>query len=128
MKHHADKKRSEKEFQVNDMVYLKLQPYIQSSIAQRGNHKLSYRFFGPYRIMQRVGTVAYRLDLPPDAKIHPVVHVSQLKQHIPPSAISDTDISQIPDDPVQMVYPEVQKHKAADKRIFIALSDPGTMV
>jgi len=82
MKAQADKGRSEREFVVGDMVYLKLQPYIQSSIAIRSNHKLTYRFFGPFRVLQRMGSVAYRLDLPSDAKIHPLVHVSQLKKHI----------------------------------------------
>ena len=82
MKAQANKGRSEREFVVGDMVYLKLQPYIQSSIAVWSNHKLTYRFFGPFRVLQRMGSVAYRLDLPSDAKIHPLVHVSQLKKHI----------------------------------------------
>lgn len=47
MKHQADKHRQERQFQVGDWVYLKLQPHIQRSVAQRANHKLSYKFFGP---------------------------------------------------------------------------------
>jgi len=84
MKAQADKGHSEREFSVGDMVYLKLQPYIQTSVTCRSNQKLSFRFFGPFWILQRVGTVAYKLDLPQDCKIHPVVHVSQLKRHVPP--------------------------------------------
>ena len=76
MKHQADKHRSEHIFSVGDLVYLKLQSYIQTSIAARGNQKLAFRFFGPFKILQRIGKVAYKLDLPSDAKIHPVVHVS----------------------------------------------------
>ena len=59
---------------------LKLQPYVQSSVAHRANHKLAFRFFGPYRILARLGKVAYLLQLPDDATVNPVFHVSQLKQ------------------------------------------------
>lgn len=76
MQNQADKRRSEREFQVGDMVYLKLQPHIQSSVAFRTNHKLSFRFFEPFKILARVGAVAYKLDLPQSTLIHPVVHVS----------------------------------------------------
>jgi len=76
MKHQADKHRSERIFSVGDLVYLKLQSYIQTSIAARGNQKLAFGFFGSFKILQRIGKVAYKLDLPSDAKIHPVVHVS----------------------------------------------------
>ncbi|WVZ88557.1 hypothetical protein U9M48_035065 [Paspalum notatum var. saurae] len=79
MKRQADKGHSERAFQVGDMVFLKLQPYVQTSLASRANQKLSYKFFGPFRILARIGTVAYKLDLPATSSVHPVVHISQLK-------------------------------------------------
>lgn len=85
MKAQADKHRSERSFQVGDRVYLKLQPYIQPSLEACGNQKLAFRFFGPYKVLQRVGEVAYKLELPASSQVHPVVHVSQLKKHIPPN-------------------------------------------
>jgi len=76
------KKRSERSFTVGDSVFLKLQPYVQSSVAPRAHHKLLFKYYGPYTVLERVGEVAYRLDLPVTSRILPVIHVSQLKKAI----------------------------------------------
>jgi hypothetical protein len=49
MKKQTDQHRSERHFAVGDLVYLKLQPYVQTSLAPRSHHKLAFRFFGPFR-------------------------------------------------------------------------------
>ena len=79
MKRQADKGRLERTFAVGDMVYLKLQPYIQSSLVRRSSNKLSFQFFGPFQILEKIGAIAYKLLLPPGAAIHLVFHVSQLR-------------------------------------------------
>jgi hypothetical protein len=81
MKRYTDKKRTEKEFQVGDSVLLRLQPYAQQSVVNRPFPKISYKFFGPYPITERIGKVAYRLELPPTSQIHNVFHISQLKEY-----------------------------------------------
>lgn len=88
LKQAADSHRSHREFSVGDHVYLKLQPYRQHSLKNRKTpHKLSPCFYGPFRVVDKVGSVAYKLALPPDAAIHDVFHVSQLKLcPNPPSA------------------------------------------
>lgn len=63
-------------------MYLRLQPYKQTSLAVRKTLKLSPRFYGPFEIMDRVGTVAYKLKMPSYSKIHPVFHVSLLKKKL----------------------------------------------
>lgn len=80
MKVFADKHRTERAFKVGD-VLLKLQPYCQSTARGAMPRKLSPRYFGPYTILERVGTVVYRLELLSSTKIHPVFHVSQLKKY-----------------------------------------------
>lgn len=55
MKENANKHRTEREFNVGDRVYIKLQPYRQKSVAVRRSLKLSSKFFGPFPIIARVG-------------------------------------------------------------------------
>ena len=79
MKRYANLRRSEREFEVGQMVYLRLQPYRYPSVVIRRSLKLYPRFYGPFQIICKVGKVAYELDLPRIAQIHQVLHVSQLK-------------------------------------------------
>lgn len=68
------------EFKVGDKVLVKLQPYRQHYVSLRKDQKLSMRYFGPFEVIAKVGTMAYKLKLPPSTKIHPVFHIAQLKE------------------------------------------------
>lgn len=77
-KSYADTKRRELSFDVGTQVLLSTSN-IKLKIS--GANKLLPRWIGPFRIMKRVGNVAYKLELPETLKIHPVFHVSLLKPY-----------------------------------------------
>lgn len=93
MKQMADQRRSERKFEVGDWVFLKLQPYRQRSVVARVSQKISPKYFGPYKIVEKMGEVAYKLELPATTQIHPVFHVSQLKQLVGDVSVAN----QLPD-------------------------------
>ena len=78
-KSYADKHRRTLEFKAGEHVFLKVSPC--RGIRRFGlKGKLSQRYIGPFEVLERVGSVAYRLALPPQlAHVHNVFHVSVLR-------------------------------------------------
>jgi hypothetical protein len=82
MKQQTDQGRYERQFVEGDQVFLRLQPYKQTSLKAEHCQKLAPKFYGPYIVLKRVGQVAYQLALPSQSKLHLVFHVSCLKKVI----------------------------------------------
>ncbi|XP_070667402.1 uncharacterized protein [Malus domestica] len=82
MRQVCDNKRTEREFNIGDWVYLKLHPYRQHSVAARTKINLASKFYGSFQVTQCIGFVTYRLLWPTDSKIHQVFHVSLLKRKL----------------------------------------------
>ena len=82
-KSYAEVRRRPLEFEVGDYVFLKVMPK-RGLVRFCKQGKLSPRFIGPFEILERVGTIAYRLALPPSMSgVHEVFHVSMLWKYIP---------------------------------------------
>ncbi|KAK9749516.1 hypothetical protein RND81_02G131100 [Saponaria officinalis] len=90
----ANRGRVERELGVGDLAYVKLQPHGQQSVVWRTCAKLSPRYYGPFPVIAKVGHVAYKLELPTQAKIHPVFHISLLRKRegpAPPTSFLSED-------------------------------------
>jgi transposase InsO family protein len=116
MKNQADKHRSDRQFQVGDDVLLKLQPYVQSSLVQRPSAKMALKFYGPYKVLARVGATSYKLALPSDSKIHPVFHISQLKPFTPNYSPVFSELPSLVDFSTAEFYPQYILERRMVKR------------
>ena len=76
------------EFTVNDCVYLPTQGLL---LHARPCHKLRDRHLGPYKVVQRVGDQAHKLDLPKSIKLHPVFHVNLLSKAVSTEPLREAD-------------------------------------
>ena len=76
--------------------------HAQHSVANRPFPKWAFKYFGPFPVVAKVGSVAYKLGLPSTSNIHPMFHVSQLKQVVGPSV----EVAQLPVDLEGLHVPE----------------------
>ncbi|KAL6344251.1 hypothetical protein AAG906_037815 [Vitis piasezkii] len=104
-KSYADNRRQDLEFEVGDHVFLKVSP-MKYVMRFGRKEKFSSRFVGPFKILERVSTLAYKVALPPSlSKIHNVFHVSTLRKYVfNPSHIVEFEPIQISKD---LTYEEV---------------------
>ena len=98
-KSYYDNSRKKVEFEVGDMVFLKVSP-VKGVMGFGKKGKLSPKFVGPFEILKRIGKVAYELALPPTLTgLHNVFHVSMLRKYIPdPSHVLNYEPLKIKDD------------------------------
>ena len=117
-KSYADKRRKPLEFQVGDLVLLKVSPWKgMVRFGKRG--KLNPRYIGPFEILARIGPVAYKLKLPLELQnVHDTFHVSNLKKCltdttliVPLEEIQVNEKLNFVEEPVEIMDREVKRLK-----------------
>lgn len=83
---------------MRDLVFLHFHPYRQSSLKQSGTKKMKPQFYGPYIIAQRVGEVAYELEIREHNKIIFFFHVSWLKNALGKHSIPSMELPPLDDE------------------------------
>ncbi|KAI3797465.1 hypothetical protein L1987_32722 [Smallanthus sonchifolius] len=117
-KSYADKRRKPLEFQVGDLVLLKVSPW-KGVIRFGKKGKLAPRYVGPFKILERIGKMAYKLELPPELNnVHPTFHVSNLKKcladenlHIPLDDVHIDETMHFVEKPVEIMDREIKQLK-----------------
>jgi hypothetical protein len=80
-----DRKHLPISFKTGDMAYIRLAGSMEPGfhLQHEVSHKLSQQRVGPFRVVEKIGNLAYKLDIPPTWKIHPIISVAHMERHIP---------------------------------------------
>ncbi|GKA89738.1 putative reverse transcriptase domain-containing protein [Tanacetum coccineum] len=117
-KSYADLKRKPMEFQVGDRVMLKVSPW--KGVVRFGKRgKLNPRYVGPFKVLEKIGSVAYKLELPQElSRVHNTFHVSNLKKcysdeplAVPLEGLHIDDKLQFVEEPVEIMEREIKRLK-----------------
>ena len=117
-KSYADLKKKDIQYEIGEKVLLKVSPW--KKVMRFGKYfKLSSRFIRPYEVIEKAGSVAYRLALPVELeKIHNVFHVSMLRRYrSDPSHVVSSEVIELrPDltyeqEPIEILAREVKEFR-----------------
>jgi hypothetical protein len=87
-------------------VFLRQQPYKQTSLKVEHFQKLVPKFYGPYTVLKHVGQVVYQLGFPSNSKLHLIFHVSCLKKVIGAKCQIQTNLPELAEEGSIWLQPE----------------------
>ncbi|GJW31310.1 hypothetical protein Tco_0051342 [Tanacetum coccineum] len=128
-KSYADLKRKPMEFQVGDKVMLKVSPW--KGVVRFGKRgKLNPRYVGPFKVLKKVGAVAYKLELPQElSRVHNTFHVSNLKKCysddplvVPLEGLQVDDKLHFVEEPVEIIDREVKQLRRSPSNCKVRLN------
>ena len=106
------------------MVYLKLQPYMHTSLSIHRCLKLHSKYYGTFRVLEKIGRTSYKLLLPEGCQLHHTFHVSQLKKHLGPTAIHSKHLPLLNPDGTILIAPEAILERKLIPRVQGSISIP----
>lgn len=115
---YADQHRRHEEFKIGDKVLLSTKNIQNPADRNRPKQKMTPKFIGPYDIVNVISPVAYRLNLPSTLRIHPVFHVSLLKQYHETPGIFDRPLPPLATHMPDTEQEEYEVELILDKRII----------
>lgn len=130
MKQHADQGLLECQFVEGTHVFLRLQPYKQTSLKVEHCQKLAPKLYGPYTVLKHVGQVSYQLYFPSSSKLHLVFHVSFLKKLIGTKCQNQTNLPKLDEEGSIWLQPQAvldqgerQIHQHTIKEVLVQWKD-----
>nr|GEY65128.1 hypothetical protein [Tanacetum cinerariifolium] len=117
-KSYADRKRKPMKFEIGDRVMLKVSPW-KGVVLFGKQGKLNPRYVGPFKVLAKVGKVAYKLELPQElSRVHHTFHVSNLKKCysdeslvMPLEGVHIDDTLQFVEEPAEIMEREIKRLK-----------------
>ena len=111
IKEEEDQHCSERSYVEGDWVLLRLQPYKNMSLKKLNkDNKLEPKYYGPYKVFWKIGSMAYKLEFPMFLGVHPIFHVSYLKKVIVDKIPIQTILSKLDEGKVILEYEKCWKY------------------
>ena len=118
MKQQAYQHCSKINFEVQDLVFLKLKPYKHMPLKQnKKDKKLACKYYGPYKVLWKIGTMDYKLELPPSSWVHLVFHVSYLNKVTGDKILEQTIFSELNEEGKIILEPK-KNSETRTKKLF----------